>query len=61
MTTRKAHWPTRSPFRADRPSTEHLISERTLRERINQITERYEDREELRAELDTAIRQSRIS
>ncbi len=60
MTTRK-HWPTRSPFKPERPTTEHLVSERTLRERITQITDRYEDREELRAELDAAIRQSRIS
>lgn len=60
MTTRKAHWPTRSPFKPERPSTEHLISERILREKVNQITERYTDRAELRTELDAAIRQSRI-
>jgi hypothetical protein len=60
MRTQKTHWPTRSPFKPERPTTEHLLSERILRERLAQITDRIEEGEKLKEELDAAIRQSRV-
>jgi hypothetical protein len=59
--TQKPHWPTRSPLQADRPNTEHLLSERALRERIEELSARVEEPGELLAQLDAAIRESRIS
>jgi hypothetical protein len=61
MRNQKAHWPTRSPLQADRPSNEHLLSERALRERIEELSARVEEPRELLAQLDAAIRESRIS
>jgi hypothetical protein len=62
MRARKPHWPTRSPFKPETPETEHLLSERTLRERIPQITASLQDpdRERVRSEVESAIRHSRI-
>jgi hypothetical protein len=57
----KPHWPTRSPLNDERPATEHLLSERALRERLQHITEDADNRERWRDALDAAIRESRIS
>ncbi len=61
MRTKKPHWPTRSPLQSEANSTEHLLSERALRERIDEISEHYEARQQLLTDLDAAIRESRIS
>ena len=61
MRTHKAHWPTRSPLQVERPSTEHLLSERALRERIEEISARAAEPQKLLEELDAAIRESRIA
>ena len=61
MRTSKPHWPTRSPLSDERPATEHLLSERALRDRLHEITEHAEDRERLLDALDAAIRESRIA
>ena len=49
------------PLQADRPNTEHLLSERALRERIEELSARVEEPGELLAQLDAAIRESRES
>jgi hypothetical protein len=61
MRSQKPHWPTRSPLQSDRPNTEHLLSERALRERIEALSARVGEPTELLAQLDAAIRESRIS
>ena len=62
MRTRNTHWPTRSPMQEQqRAATEHLLSERALRERIEEISARAAEPAQFLEELDEAIRESRIS
>jgi hypothetical protein len=61
MRTHKPYWPTRSPLQAERTSSEHLLSERALRERIDEIRTHIEEPQQFLEELDAAIRESRIS
>ena len=56
----KPHWPTRSTLRTER-TAEHLISERALRERLKEEVAHAEQPDQLMAELNTAIEQSRIA
>lgn len=57
----KPHWPTRTTLKPDRPVAEHLISERALREKLKEVAAHVEKPDQLLAELDAAIRDSRIS
>jgi hypothetical protein len=61
MRTSKPHWPSRSPLKTQRTITEHLISERALRNRLEEVIERSEQPDQLMKDLDLAIRESRIT
>lgn len=61
MRTNKPHWPSRTTLSADRRSTEHLISERALRNRLQDIAEKANEPEELVKAIDAAIKESRIT
>ena len=61
MRNTKPHWPTRSTLRPERVATEHLISERALRERLKDVVAHAAQPEQLMAELNVAIEQSRIA
>ena len=61
MRTSKPHWPSRSPMKSERTITEHLISERALRNRLQEVIEKAERPDQLMKDLDLAIRESRIT